>query len=297
MQSILSAHGPAATAIAELAWVLFAGGAAILLAVLVLTAYAVSARPGWLAREGFIVAAGIAFPVLALSVLLVYVYVMSGRMHADPSPTVRIEVVAEQWWWRIRYPGFETANEIRIPAGRPAELVLRSADVIHSFWVPSLAGKVDMIPGRDNRLLLIAQKSGEFRGQCAEFCGGPHAKMALHVIAEDPARSLPAARCVTPCAAPLPPARADRISPTWAAGGSSPRSIRGCAWTRHRMPHGAERRSISTPASPATRFPESSARMHPSARRSPRSARAASSPGYCRTRRRIWCAGYAIPKR
>jgi cytochrome c oxidase subunit 2 len=188
MQSILSAHGPAATAIAELAWVLFAGGAAILLAVLVLTAYAVSTRPAWLAREGFIAAAGIAFPVLALSLLLVYVYVMSGRMHAGPSPAVRIEVVAEQWWWRIRYPGFETANEIRIPAGRPVELVLRSADVIHSFWVPSLAGKVDMIPGRDNRLRLIAQKSGEFRGQCAEFCGGPHAKMALHVIAEDPER-------------------------------------------------------------------------------------------------------------
>jgi cytochrome c oxidase subunit II len=185
MQSILSAHGPAATAIAELAWVLFAGGAAILLAVLVLTAYAVSARPAWLAREGFIMAAGIAFPVLALSLLLGYVYVMSGRMHADPSPTVRIEVVAEQWWWRIRYPGFETANEIRIPAGRPVELVLRSADVIHSFWVPSLAGKVDMIPGRDNRLRLIAQKAGEFRGQCAEFCGGPHAKMALHVIAQE----------------------------------------------------------------------------------------------------------------
>jgi cytochrome c oxidase subunit II len=188
MQSILSAHGPAATAIAELAWVLFAGGAAILLAVLALTAYAVSARPAWLARESFVIAAGIVFPLVALSLLLVYVYVISGRMHADPSPAVRIEIVAEQWWWRVRYPGFETANEIRIPAGRPVELVLRSADVIHSFWVPSLAGKVDMIPGRDNRLLLFAQKSGEFRGQCAEFCGGPHAKMALHVIAEDPER-------------------------------------------------------------------------------------------------------------
>jgi cytochrome c oxidase subunit 2 len=188
MQSILSAHGPAATAIAELAWVLFAGGAAILLAVLVLTAYAVSARPAWLAREGFIVAAGIAFPVLALSVLLAYVYVIGSPNAAPSGASLKIEVIAEQWWWRIRYPGFETANEIRIPAGRPVELVLRSADVIHSFWVPSLAGKVDMIPGRDNRLRLIAQKAGEFRGQCAEFCGGPHAKMALHVIAEDPER-------------------------------------------------------------------------------------------------------------
>jgi cytochrome c oxidase subunit II len=188
MQSILSAHGPAATAIAELAWVLFAGGAAILLAVLVLTAYAVSARPAWLAREGFIVAAGIAFPVLVLSVLLAYVYVIGSPNAAHSGASLKIEVIAEQWWWRVRYPGFETANEIRIPAGRPVELVLRSADVIHSFWVPSLAGKVDMIPGRDNRLRLVAQKPGEFRGQCAEFCGGPHAKMALHVIAEEPGR-------------------------------------------------------------------------------------------------------------
>jgi cytochrome c oxidase subunit 2 len=188
MQSILSAHGPAATAIAELAWVLFAGGAAILVAVLALIAYAVSARPAWLAREGFIAAAGIAFPVLALSVLLAYVYAIGSPNAAHSGASLKIEVIAEQWWWRVRYPGFETANEIRIPAGRPVELVLRSADVIHSFWVPSLAGKVDMIPGRDNRLLLIAQKSGEFRGQCAEFCGGPHAKMALHVIAEDPER-------------------------------------------------------------------------------------------------------------
>jgi len=188
MQSILSAHGPAATAIAELAWVLFAGGAAILLAVLALTAYSVSARPAWLAREGFIVAAGIAFPVLVLSVLLAYLYVIGSPNAAHSGASLKIEVIAEQWWWRIRYPGFETANEIRIPAGRPVELVLRSADVIHSFWVPSLAGKVDMIPGRDNRLRLVAQKPGEFRGQCAEFCGGPHAKMALHVIAEEPER-------------------------------------------------------------------------------------------------------------
>jgi cytochrome c oxidase subunit 2 len=186
MQSILSAHGPAAAAIAELAWVLFAGGLAILLLVLVLTACAVILRPAWLAREGFVVATGIAFPVVALSVLLYYVFVVGERLGSHSNPQLRIEVVGEQWWWRVRYPGFETANEVRIPAGKPVELVLRSADVIHSFWVPSLAGKVDMIPGRINRLRLVADKPGVYRGQCAEFCGGPHAKMAFHIVAETP---------------------------------------------------------------------------------------------------------------
>ena len=188
MQSILSAHGPAAMAITQLAWVLFVGGAAILLAVLALTAYAVYARPAWLARERFVVSAGIAFPVAALSVLLAYVYAIGAPQGAQSETSLRIEVIGEQWWWRVRYPGFETANEIRIPAGQPVELILRSADVIHSFWVPNLAGKVDMIPGRENRLRLTAAKPGEFRGQCAEFCGGPHAKMALHVIAESTER-------------------------------------------------------------------------------------------------------------
>jgi cytochrome c oxidase subunit 2 len=95
-------------------------------------------------------------------------------------------VVGEQWWWRVRYPDFETANEIRVPVGRPVELVLRSADVVHSFWVPVLAGKLDMIPGRANVLRVRADRAGEYRGQCAEYCGGPHAWMALHFVAQEP---------------------------------------------------------------------------------------------------------------
>ena len=104
---------------------------------------------------------------------------------------MRIEVIGEQWWWRVRYldgagrPEFETANEIRIPGGQPVLLELKSADVIHSFWVPALAGKLDMIPGRTNRLRLLAARAGEYRGQCAEYCGGPHAFMAFFVIAEE----------------------------------------------------------------------------------------------------------------
>jgi cytochrome c oxidase subunit 2 len=109
--------------------------------------------------------------------------------HAE-DPAVTIEVVAEQWWWRVRYLDargrrtFETANEIRIPVGRPVELRLATADVIHSFWVPSLAGKLDMIPGRVNTMWVEAEQAGTFRGQCAEYCGGAHALMAFHVVAE-----------------------------------------------------------------------------------------------------------------
>jgi cytochrome c oxidase subunit II len=184
MQSILSTHGPAAAAIADLAWVLFAGGAAIFLLVLLLSVHAIVAPRPWLASKALIVGGGIVFPVVVLSALLTYV--LTRIPHSAAPAELRIEVTGEQWWWRVRYPEFETANEIRIPAGQPVELVLRSADVIHSFWVPNLAGKVDMVPGRTNRLRLVADKPGVYRGQCAEYCGGPHAKMAFYIVAEAP---------------------------------------------------------------------------------------------------------------
>ena len=192
-QSTLFAHGPAAAEIADLSWVLFIAGTAIFIVVLVVVGVAVRGRAPareWLARERIVVGAGIVFPVVALSLLLGYVYVIGNRLHAEGVPALRIEITGEQWWWRVRYlgsngrPEFETANEIRIPAGSAVELTLNAADVIHSFWVPSLAGKIDMIPGRSNRLVVTATAAGTYRGQCAEFCGGPHALMALYVIAE-----------------------------------------------------------------------------------------------------------------
>jgi cytochrome c oxidase subunit 2 len=102
--------------------------------------------------------------------------------------TIRFEVNARQWWLVIRYSGsgkqFELANELHLPAGRAVELELTTEDVIHSFWVPSLAGKVDMIPGHRNRLVLKADEPGVHRGLCAEYCGGQHALMAVFVIIE-----------------------------------------------------------------------------------------------------------------
>lgn len=204
-QSALSVGGTDAGAYALLGQVMFAGGAAILVLVMALLGYAILARPerrGWLARRSAIVAGGIVFPVVTLTPLLIYglwLTAEAGRGEAGrPLPqagsdrALTIEVSAEQFWWRVRYldrdgnTDFETANEIRIPTGRDATVSLTSADVIHSFWVPSLAGKIDAIPGRTTTLTLHAEREGLYRGQCAEYCGAQHARMALHVRAEAP---------------------------------------------------------------------------------------------------------------
>jgi cytochrome c oxidase subunit 2 len=108
--------------------------------------------------------------------------------HRQPSLT--LEVTGNQWWWEIRYRGADktdvmvTANEIHIPVGEPVHIRLEGGDVIHSFWVPKLGGKTDMIPGQTNFTWLQADKPGIYRGQCAEFCGSQHAHMALYVVAE-----------------------------------------------------------------------------------------------------------------
>lgn len=106
--------------------------------------------------------------------------------------TVRIDVTAQQWWWEARYsdsdgqPAFAVSSELRVPVGKPVVVSLKSADVIHTFWVPSLHGKKDMLPGRSTQLVLQADQAGTYRGECAEFCGLQHALMAFSVTAQPP---------------------------------------------------------------------------------------------------------------
>ena len=106
-----------------------------------------------------------------------------------------IRITGHQWWWEVRYDDarpehiLTSANEIHVPAGEPIRLVLNSTDVIHSFWVPNLAGKLDLIPGRENVLSFVASAPGTYRGQCAEFCGCQHAHMGIVVVAEPRAAS------------------------------------------------------------------------------------------------------------
>lgn len=134
---------------------------------------------------------GVSVPILAICT--VWTLAVLGRVSGPPSPpTMTIQVTAHRWWWEIRYldadPSrvFTTANEIHLPAGVPVRVLLSSGDVIHSFWVPRLAGKMDVIPGLTNVTWLQADEPGEYRGQCGEFCGAQHARMALSVVAETP---------------------------------------------------------------------------------------------------------------
>ena len=197
-QAVLSPSGLDAESIATLGWIMFGGGSAIFFGVVGLAAYALlgGARPRrYLASRSFVVVAGVLFPAATLTALLAYGLILTGARVAAPEVgALRIEITGEQWWWRVRYPGgadaapMVTANEIRIPIGRQVEIRLASADVIHSFWVPNLAGKVDMIPGTVNRIRLRATRAGTYRGQCAEYCGGPHALMAFYVVALEPAQ-------------------------------------------------------------------------------------------------------------
>jgi cytochrome c oxidase subunit II len=112
---------------------------------------------------------------------------------AAERPSLDIEITAKQWWWEVRYDDanpsqvIRTANELHLPLGVPVRITLRSTDVIHSFWVPNLAGKQDMIPGRTTDLSILPRQVGRYRAQCAEFCGIQHAHMALDVTVESPA--------------------------------------------------------------------------------------------------------------
>lgn len=143
---------------------------------------------------GMVIGAGVAFPVVVLSALLLWSTWQSAALTAQSSlQSLKIAVGGHMWWWSVRYPNpaggpdIVTANEIHIPAGEPVYLGLTGVDVIHSFWVPALAGKRDMIPGQVNGLTLKADRPGIYRGQCAEYCGQQHARMALHVVAHTPA--------------------------------------------------------------------------------------------------------------
>jgi cytochrome c oxidase subunit 2 len=193
LQSALHGGGVGAQEIATLWWAMLAGAVAIFVVVMALVLLGVlRPRPTVPARL-FIIGGGIVFPAVTLTLLLVYSVRVGARLAAPPPDgTLTIELTGHMWWWDVRYGGSRdaevvTANELRIPVGRPVRLRVRSEDVIHSFWVPNLAGKIDLIPGRTNVLTLQAEAPGTYRGQCAEFCGLQHTQMALHVVAEDAA--------------------------------------------------------------------------------------------------------------
>ncbi len=197
--SALETRGPAAERIADLWWLFFWLGTLVWLLVTVLLLFALFRRR----REGAddlpravggntpVILGGVALPAVILLVLYASTLATMGAIpkHA-PSQDLAIVVNGRQWWWEVQYPnhGITTANEIHIPAGQSVEVQLTSEDVIHSFWVPQLHGKVDMIPGKTTSIVLQADQPGTYFGECAEFCGVQHAKMQFLVIADPPDR-------------------------------------------------------------------------------------------------------------
>jgi cytochrome c oxidase subunit 2 len=193
LSSVLSPAAIDAASIAQIGWVLFAAGTLIFVLVMALLWRALRqpARPVRAAL--WVIGGGLVFPVVVLSALLGWSTLRSATFaQATPGDALVVSVTGRMWWWEISYRDpatgaqIVTANELHLPVGRTVHLGLTTADVIHSFWVPQLGGKVDMMPGRVNRLLVTATEPGIYRGQCAEYCGEQHARMALHVVVQSP---------------------------------------------------------------------------------------------------------------
>jgi cytochrome c oxidase subunit II len=189
---MLDAHGFHAVHTAELWWLALGAATAVFVCVVAALALAVF-RPRSSASEDssirIVVLGGIVLPVVLLSSLFILVVRTLADL-ADPLDRTgpNIHVIGHQFWWEVRYPDQQivTANEVHVPVGLPVRITLSSVDVIHSFWVPQLAGKVDLIPGHTDTTWLQADQPGVYRGQCAEYCGLQHARMAFLLVAEPP---------------------------------------------------------------------------------------------------------------
>lgn len=187
--SALAPAGREAEQIAGLFWWMAAGSVAVWLGVVILTVYAVRARGVERQRQAqVLIIGGALVPTIVLAGLLLYgLALLPNLISPAPEGSLTITVYGEQWWWRFRYEprdgqAFEVANEVRLPVGEAVEFRLNSRNVIHSFWIPALGGKADVIPGRTNRLVLHPTKTGFFRGTCAEYCGAAHAQMSFYAI-------------------------------------------------------------------------------------------------------------------
>jgi cytochrome c oxidase subunit II len=220
-QSIVSPRSPQTHDIQVLWWWMLGVGGVVFLGALGMLTMAWFRRhtPGLpffgtreIVPQTLVLIFGIGIPLVVLVTLfgISNIYLVSQTAPPNPKTTrLTIDVIGHQWWWQIQYPGTSavTANEIHIPVDTRVNVVATTADVIHSFWVPQLARKIDEIPGRQNRILLYADRPGTYRGQCAEFCGMQHAHMALYVIAEPmPAFRVWLANMSAPASAPRTPA-------------------------------------------------------------------------------------------
>ncbi len=191
----LNPQGPDSANDSTLAWLMFALAALVFLVVVGLFLFAVfrfrrsrlQGEPSYINGSPLVLFGGVIIPGIILITLIVFsVTTLVANSAPASAKNLTINVTAMQWWWAAQYPGqnFATADEIHIPVGQPVKVVLNSTDVIHSFWVPELNGKTDVIPGRTTTTYLKANKPGVYKGECAEFCGLQHANMNFEVVAQ-----------------------------------------------------------------------------------------------------------------
>jgi cytochrome c oxidase subunit 2 len=193
LSSVFLTGSTQADVLAEVSWLLIGGTGAVFLITMALAAWSLRTHERRVSTAWWVVAGGLVFPITVLTALLIYsTWRTQGLDRPFAAPPMVIGVTGHMWWWEVRIHDpatgqeIRTANEIHLPAGQPVQLGLTAADVIHSFWVPSLGGKMDMVPGRVNRLMIQAHTPGVYRGQCAEYCGAQHARMGLRVIVQPP---------------------------------------------------------------------------------------------------------------
>ncbi len=191
-QSALDPAGEDAETLALMFTVMVTAAAILWLCLNGLFFYVTRVSPRRMSRKlanGLVIGGGILMPLVLIGALLAWGLSILPD-HDQPGDGLVIRVQGEQWWWRVAYETPEgdviSANEIRMPVGERVSFVLDSHRVIHSFWIPSLGGKMDMFPGRQTNLSLRADEAGIYRGQCAEFCGASHAWMAFEVEAMEP---------------------------------------------------------------------------------------------------------------
>ncbi|HEX3424820.1 MAG TPA: cytochrome c oxidase subunit II [Acidimicrobiales bacterium] len=208
--NMLHTAGSEAKSIAGLWWLMFALATGVYVVVAGFIIWAVlrgrrGTGEGKVGDDAWIIWGGIGVPVVILAVLAVATVRVTSTLRRPSPKALPLEVQAKDWWWSVTYTsyGFTTANEIHLPAGQPVEIGLDSDNVIHSFWVPQLAGKLDVIPGQHNVLRFTPEKVGTYRGECAEFCGIEHARMGFLVIVQTPAEFAVWAANEQPV--PLPP--------------------------------------------------------------------------------------------
>ncbi|MDQ1899525.1 cytochrome c oxidase subunit II [Paracoccus sp. WLY502] len=193
--STLAPAGPAAEQIAALWWAMLIGSGLITVLVLALAGLAVWRGPRPSDERRWTIWWGLGFSMSVLAVLLAFALWAGERMIARDDGALQVQAEAQQWGWRFVQPGpsgpVETEGVLYVPAGQPFDIVLTSRDVIHSFWVPQLGGKMDAIPGHRNVHRLMADAPGTHEGLCAEFCGIGHAAMRFEVVVYDPAAPPP----------------------------------------------------------------------------------------------------------